>query len=321
MGLWLVDADVLARSRFVLSPLIETVAALGVLSDERPEPWQRPWLAAHHPGYRRRLAGDEVARAWVDSVLRTRWMPEFVGMPPRPGESAFEQELARLRATPPDVARADVALSCRGAAPPELDRDDLPDRIADLLEWVWEHTVRNDWPRRARIFEADIVGRIHRQGRHGWASAIEGLIPDLRWLGDGRLRINTADRPARDLAGAELVLIPSSARRGWVAWDLPGRYAVVYPASGLLVEPGPGTAVPAALGRLLGATRAELLVRLDPPGSTSQLAALTGLGIGTVGDHLKVLLDARLVDRRRSGASVLYYRTRVADQLLAEQQN
>ncbi len=50
--------------------------------------------------------------------------------------------------------------------------------------------------------------------------------------------------------------------------------------------------------------------------STSQLAAATGLGIGSVGDHLRVLLDAQLVSRRRSGSSVLYQQTDLATELL-----
>ncbi|AUG81461.1 ArsR family transcriptional regulator [Kitasatospora sp. MMS16-BH015] len=315
MGLWLVDADVLARSRFVLSPLIETVAALGVLSDERPEPWQRPWLARHKAAYRTYLAGDPVARAWVGSVLRTRWMPDFVGMPPRPGEGDFAAELARLRATPPERALAEVVYACRGEVPEVLREAELADRIGDLLEWTWEQAVQPDWERRARVYQADVVSRISLLAREGWAAAVAGLLPQMRWLGDGRLRINESDRPDRDLAGAELVFVPSSARRGWVAWDLPERYAVIYPASGVLAAPT-GAAAPAALGRLLGGTRAGLLARLEPPHSTSQLAAVTGLGIGTVGDHLRVLLDAGLVARRRSGASVLYYRTELGERLL-----
>jgi DNA-binding transcriptional ArsR family regulator len=49
--------------------------------------------------------------------------------------------------------------------------------------------------------------------------------------------------------------------------------------------------------------------------------ALTGQGLGSVGRHLKVLLDARLVERRRVGRSVLYYRTAVGEALLEAQQN
>ena len=53
-----------------------------------------------------------------------------------------------------------------------------------------------------------------------------------------------------------------------------------------------------------------VLMLLDTPKSTTQLVALTGLGLGSVGRHLKILLDAGLVQRRRAGRSVLYSLTR-----------
>ena len=49
--------------------------------------------------------------------------------------------------------------------------------------------------------------------------------------------------------------------------------------------------------------------------------ALTGQRLGSVGRHLKVLLDARLIQRRRAGRSVLYYRTAIGETLLETQQN
>jgi len=49
--------------------------------------------------------------------------------------------------------------------------------------------------------------------------------------------------------------------------------------------------------------------------------ALTGQGLGSVGRHLKVLLGARLVQRRRAGRSVLYYRTIAGETLLEAQRN
>ncbi|MFD7652633.1 winged helix-turn-helix domain-containing protein [Actinosynnema sp. NPDC059797] len=57
------------------------------------------------------------------------------------------------------------------------------------------------------------------------------------------------------------------------------------------------------------AARAGLLVLLGTPLSTTQLVALTGQGLGSVGRHLRVLRDAGLVERRRAGRSVLYART------------
>lgn len=53
--------------------------------------------------------------------------------------------------------------------------------------------------------------------------------------------------------------------------------------------------------------------------STSQLVAVTGQGLGSVGRHLKVLLDARLVERRRAGRSVLYSRTVAGEVLVTAQ--
>src|SRR4051795_7780420 len=98
------------------------------------------------------------------------------------------------------------------------------------------------------------------------------------------------------------------------------RHAVVYPCSGALAEAGRAP-VPEALGTLLGHARAGVLILLDTPKSTTQLVALTGQGLGSVGRHLKVLLDARLVQRRRAGRSVLYYRTDAGEVLVKAQRD
>jgi len=47
--------------------------------------------------------------------------------------------------------------------------------------------------------------------------------------------------------------------------------------------------------------------------------ALTGRGLGSVGRHVKVLLDAHLVRRRRAGRSVLCFRTAAGDVLVRAQ--
>ena len=63
------------------------------------------------------------------------------------------------------------------------------------------------------------------------------------------------------------------------------------------------------LGRLIGPNRARVLRLLDEPRSTTHLAALTGLPLGAVSHHLRVLLEAGAVLRRRAGREVLYWRT------------
>lgn len=93
---------------------------------------------------------------------------------------------------------------------------------------------------------------------------------------------------------------------------------MIYPCSGVLAGAGSGPA-PESLGALLVPARARVLVLLSTPLSTSQLVALTGQGLGSVGRHLKVLHDAGLVRRRRAGRAVLYYRTRAGQTLLNAQ--
>ncbi|MGC5021670.1 ArsR/SmtB family transcription factor [Micromonospora sp. DT47] len=92
-----------------------------------------------------------------------------------------------------------------------------------------------------------------------------------------------------------------------MVWDKPTRFGMVYPTRGILVDPT--SPAPDGLARLIGANRANILARLDTPLSTSQLVVVTGLSLGTVSDHLRVLLDAGAVSKRRSGREVLYWRT------------
>ncbi|MER7174400.1 ArsR/SmtB family transcription factor [Streptomyces mesophilus] len=319
MGLWLISTDTLANSRFVISPLTETIAALRALVRGVPHhPGERAWLDAHLPAYRAHLAAAPLTAQIIDAAFGPAWTADYLTPAPDPaGKSTFEEELTELLATPAAAARADLTVSLGGPLPPELDRDDLAERTADLLHWVWTHTVRPDWDRRRRILEADIAARTAQLGRSGWSAALDGLRPGMRWLGDGRLRINAYDYPPRQLDATQLLFVPVTMKGAWVAWRPDGsRHAVVYTCSGVLAE-ADRARVPEALGALLGPARARVLVLLDSPKSTTQLVALTGQGLGSVGRHLKVLLDAGLAVRRRSARSVLYFRSAAGEVLVS----
>ena len=328
MGWWQVNADTLAGSRFVVSPLAEATASLIALErGTAAHPGERAWLDAHQPAYQERLAADPVTALLVRAALGHRWIADFLTMAPTgegeptdDGEPTFGEELARMRNRSPEAARADLTVSLGGPLPAKLHRSDLPERAADLLEWVWTEAVLPYWPRRRRIMEADVIARTRQLSLGGWAAALDDMRPGMRWLGEGRLQINAYNYPPRRIAGAQLLFVPVTPRQGWVSWDEPHRYAVMYPCAGVLAQADPAP-VPEALGALLGPGRAGVLVLLDTPKSTTQLVALTGQGLGSVGRHLKVLLDARLVQRRRAGRSVLYYRTAAGDTLLEAQRS
>jgi DNA-binding transcriptional ArsR family regulator len=315
MGVWLITADVLAASRFLTSPLVETVNALGVLAARNPQPWERDWLARHSQAFRDRIKTDPFSAALAQEMQSGQWLPVDLSVPPRPGDVTFEQELARVRAVPPQTAKFDLTQGARGRLPAALDVRDPAGAFADLLQWAWDHAVRADWPRRKRKYEADIVSRTTVLSQRGWAATVGGIAKDVRWLGGGQLQITVQDHPPLDLSHAELVFIPSSLQDGRVAWEYPARFAVIYPAAGMLASPAAPLA-PEPLRRLLGPTRAEILLLIGSPITTTQLAAATGLAIGTIGDHLRILLDSGLAERHRSGAHVLYRRTPTGQQLI-----
>ncbi|OIJ69926.1 ArsR/SmtB family transcription factor [Streptomyces mangrovisoli] len=316
MGWWEVNADTLARSRFVLSPYAETFACLRLLHvGDAAHPGDQRWLRAHRPAYRALLAADPVTAPLVRAGLGREWIADFFTPVPRDGESAPDT-VARVAAVRPEDARAHLRTSLAGPLPAALDRDDLPDRAAALLTWVWTETVLPYWERRRRVLEADVVARTAQVSRGGWAEVLDRLRPGrTRWLGENRLQVNAHAYPPRSVAGAELLFVPVTPKAGWVSWEEPDRYALVYSCAGALADRD-RRAVPAALGALLGTARAEVLVLLASPLSTTQLTAVTGQGLGSVGRHLKVLMEAGLADRRRAGRSVLYTRTAAGDVLL-----
>ncbi|MDO0930080.1 helix-turn-helix domain-containing protein [Streptomyces sp. TG1A-8] len=330
MSWWRVDTDTLAGSRFATSPLAEALAALKTLHrGHAAHLGERQWLDTHLASYRARLADDPTTTALVEAALRRRWNATFLTPTPLGGsDPAFAEELEQIRSVPPATVVADLAESLSGSLPALLRRDDLAQRAADLLEWVWAETIQPSWPRRRRIIEADIVARTARAALHGWATALNEMRPGMRWLGDDRLQTTVCDSPPLELSRVQLMFVPVTLNQTWVCWDVPAaggrnaypirRYAVVYPCSGVLAD-DERRAAPKALAALLGPARAELLTLLDAPKTTTQLVALTGLPLGSVGRHLRILREANLTQRRRAGRSVLYFRTGAAQVLMAAQ--
>lgn len=325
MGWWQVNADTLAGSRFVVSPLAEATASLFSLERRTAtHPGERTWLDTHLPAYRERLAADPGLAELLRAALgdRTRWIADFLTPTPSgEGEPSFADELAGVRATSEATARAHLTVSYGGPLPAVLLRPHVADRLAGLLEWVWTRTVLPRWPRIRTVIEADVIARTAQLSQGGWAEALNGMRPGMRWLGESRLQINTHDHPPREISGARLLFVPVTPRQGWVSWNTAERYAVVYPCSGVLADADRAAAVPEPLGRLLGPARAGVLMLLATPKSTSQLVTLTGQGLGSVGGHLRVLLDAGLVRRRRTGRAVLYFRTAAGEVLVEAQRD
>lgn len=310
-----VHAENLAATRFALSPLAETIGALALLASGRRPAQLGVWVGRHRAAFHDLARDPVVAALGATLTSGARWMPDFL-VPPPPGmHTRVRDELAVVAATPPERARADLALGAGGTCPPALDRPDVAERTASALSRVWNRLVEPDWARTRAVLERDVVHRAGLLATYGWARALDGLSARIRWLGDGRLEINRYDHPDRSVGDADVLLVPCSFGDGWLGIAPQQAYTIVYPARGIHAPATP--AAHDSIDRLIGPTRSAVLRSLDGPATTSQLAAQLELSLATVSTHLAVLHAAGIVSRTRTGRSVLYARTDLGAGLLA----
>ena len=305
MSEFLVDADTLANARFGTSQLTETVSALKMLRAP-VEPWYRAWKDAHAAEFGRQLRRNPVWAGIVASAFGRSWVADFITVPPLEPDQQLEDELELLTSLDDDRIRADLSVVRTPLPDVLLSSQGLAEQAADLMRWVWTATVEPDWPRRLRVLQADVVSRTSRLSEQGWSGVLRGLGPDVRWLGDGRIQVNRWNYPVTDVRGCDLMFIAAHTQRVNVSWRKPDRFALTYPVTGIFAETEPPGE---PLVQLLGRNRARILAEAAEPVSTTLLVATTGLSLATISDHLRVLTDAGLLERRRSGRSVLYWQS------------
>ncbi|MCO8274860.1 winged helix-turn-helix domain-containing protein [Actinoplanes sp. TRM 88003] len=320
---FLVGADDLLHTRFALSPIFELQHLIQALAgpDRRSVP--AAWLARLRPRFEP-LRADPALEA-VLALFLPQLGATLLAPPPRRYGQTIADDLAAVRNAPAAAARDEIDFYRRRrsdvspAADAILTAPDVLDRLADVLAAAWTALLADDWPMLRLLCERDVVHRTSELSRGGWAGAIGGLHPEVRWRDGG---IDLLGRPGGEvgLGGAGLLLVPSVFVWPGLAVfaDEPWPKAIVYPARGVgtLLESGPPDP-PGHLSALIGRSRAVLLVALAHPASTSQLARAFGMSPGAVGDHLTVLRRSHLVERARSGRSVLYRRTALGEALAA----
>ncbi len=120
MGTWRISADLLARSRFVVSPRIETVAALNDLV--RPsDAAGRAFAAAHRESFEAMLAEHPVRRAVLEHSWRPGWISDWLALPPDGPGRTFAEEIDDVRSLgrqarfAPACARARPRRRCRAS--------------------------------------------------------------------------------------------------------------------------------------------------------------------------------------------------------------
>ncbi|MFI0149667.1 ArsR/SmtB family transcription factor [Streptomyces lydicus] len=318
------DADDLLRIRFAVSPLCETHEAVRTLRRADRHGYHTPWLRR----MRAALAGLDLTPLWLFMPSSPPgYTPDFLGRPPDTPLADFGEELARLRATDPALARAEMAksLACTPGGPEsERGRAALADpaaairELAEVTERAWHALLAPDWPRLRALLEAEIAYRSRQLADGGLRRLFADLHPRVTWSGDTlTVRTRTDFVQTQDLDGRGVLLLPSIFVWPDVVsgFDPPWQPTVIYPArgiGGLWSEPETGPA-PA---RLLGTNRAAVLAALDAPSTTTALAHRLRLAPSSVSAHLSVLRAAGLLTTRRHGHEVRYERTPLGSALL-----
>jgi hypothetical protein len=311
----------LARTRFAISPIGELVSSLLALRDPAHAALHLPWLRSVSG----RLSGLALEQAVALTPPRG-FTPDFLAPVPAGPLGDIADDLAALRATPTEQVLADMRLfATQHARGPQIAAPWLADparelaRLADLLEAYWERALARAWPRVRAFLEADVVHRARSLANGGPQALFQDLSSGVAWR-EPHLEVEVPLHEATfDLGGQGLLLVPSAfhGTRSQVIDRRPWQPTIVYPARGVATLWDDAAPAPDGLGRLLGATRAEVLANLDAPRSTTELAARLSLSAATASHHVTALRDAGLATGRRSGRAVLYVRTPLGDALVA----
>jgi hypothetical protein len=202
----------LARTRFGISPLSETISGLQQLGIWRRE-IHRPWLQW--------AAGELAARplglpfSWPLVVTGRLSWPQFLLPAPDRAGTTIDSNLAAMQRTTAEQVRASLRRGfgdhLTGSAA-ELAADPaagLP-AIAAELRAAHDRLIAPHWPRIRAVLDADIAYRARRLADGGADALFADLHPDLRW-DSGRLTLTDVARGDRVGAGAApggLVLVP-----------------------------------------------------------------------------------------------------------------
>jgi len=319
-----VGADDLLHSRFAVSPLFELDSLLRILAGVGRKRGPTPLVDRLRPVYEKLRSRTDLPA--IEALFSARYGPTFIAPPPRGMAQTIDDDLATMRATRLQTARAEIAegLGYRPCSDPAilqiLGSPDVVARFASILEECWHELLAPEWLQLKAVCERDVLHRSGELSRAGWAAALADLNRHVRWHDGGIELKRSIDYGRISLGGKGLLFIPSVFVWPEVAmhYDEPWPKAIIYPARGVASFWHAGTvASHDALAELIGRTRARLLIALASPASTTQLARVCGLAVGAVGDHLRVMLRAGLLETARSGRSVIYRRTRFGDTVVS----
>jgi DNA-binding transcriptional ArsR family regulator len=314
------DTEALTRVRFAISPMLEAIRSVAALEDPAGRAIHLPWAEWAKP------QTDDLDLTLLRALQRSNvYNPDFVNPPPSGPLAEFEEELEVMVSTPAAQIRAEVAHTyADGQVPPILEPFlSRPRRaigeLAELMRSYWERSLADHWPRIRALLEQDVLYRARQIADGGTSRLFADLDPAVGW-DEGVLEVECGDcDTAIELDERGLLLVPSAFvwPKVTIVTAPPWQPTLIYPARGIGMLWSPERPVaPDALAKLVGQSRAALLIALEHPRSTTELAATMGISLGGVSQHLSILREAGLVCGHRLQRVVLYMRSPEGDDLV-----
>src|SRR5829696_153836 len=183
----------LTKVRLAPSPLWETVSSFAVLLHSDCYAVHAPWAARA----RRVLPGTDLSSLLAAMCLE-RHCPDFLSPPPDASVATFEEELERLRATPPEVVHTEVQMLVQaeneqvGPLSPEKarllevyleDPEGSLKRLGDTLRRYHDLTIAPYWPRIQEHLEGDTIKRGRALALGGVEAVLSNLHPKASYGG------------------------------------------------------------------------------------------------------------------------------------------
>ncbi|GGV87238.1 transcriptional regulator [Streptomyces gelaticus] len=319
-------ADDVAKVRFSMSPLGETVYSFRTLASPSRRSQHQPWV----DDILGRLKGVDL-RPLRAVIPATGYVPDFLTPAPSGAPASVETELEVVRATEPAHFVDEVAWMLgdtgtpsawrREAAPLHRRMLDEPEKaieqITQLLRIYWKLALEPYWQRLYGGLVSDVRSRMRLMENSGAASVFSALNERIGWR-DDRLTVRSTYNFEETLGGKGIVLVPS-------VFCGPDVLTMLPPLQSMIVYPRPGAADiwhhdgqdrRSSLAALLGGVRAAVLEALVMPSSTGELAAQVDVTPGAISQHVSVLRGCDLVTSHRSGQRVIHSLTETGEALV-----
>jgi DNA-binding transcriptional ArsR family regulator len=298
-----------AYIRFAFSPSWECVSALRAWKDPSRHVLLLPWIT--------RVRSAVAAMDWeplASIAMAPRGaIPDFLAPPPDTALPELSDELKALRDAPPAVVRAEIEIAFGGRVPRELQTalekpTQFLARLSELLEEFWRRALAPEWGLLRSRLEGEVLFRARALAMGGLDELFSEMHSDISYR-DGHLTVHTDSYWDGKKRGRGVLLVPSifSSPDVFLTVRPPWRPTIVFTARGIadLWSDSERTSAE-TLKLLLGASRAKVLVRLNRPQTTIEVARALALSPAAASEQITILFRAGVLERTRIGQRVFY---------------